>query len=135
MAKIIRAVAGVLQNGPLVFMASRPADKVHPLSWEFPGGKLEHGETAAQALVRELKEEIGIEALVDKCTHLTFITQSYAHGDVELYVLRVTDWIGEPRSLEGQEIHWQDINQPCNKTPMLITTQKILDILAHEYAN
>src|SRR6185437_1885078 len=132
--RVIRAVAGILQNGSHVFMSSRPIGKVHALSWEFPGGKLETDETAAEALVRELKEEIGIEVSVKNCVPLTFIAQSYAHGDVELHVLKVTSWTGEPCSLEGQEIHWHDITKTCSKEPLLITTQKILDILAKSNA-
>ena len=103
MAKIVRAVAGILQHGDRVFMASRPLGKVHALSWEFPGGKLENVETASEALVRELKEEIGVEAEVEDCSFLTFITQSYDHADVELYVMRVTKWRGEPSAREGAE--------------------------------
>jgi 8-oxo-dGTP diphosphatase len=129
MAKIVRAVAGILQQGDCVFMASRPIGKVHALSWEFPGGKLEHTETAAEALVRELKEEIGVDAKLADCSFLTFITQSYAHADVELYVMRVTQWQGEPVAKEGQEIHWHDLTLKCEKEPLLITTQKILNIL------
>ncbi|MCE3267916.1 MAG: 8-oxo-dGTP diphosphatase MutT [Burkholderiales bacterium] len=131
MAKMIRAVAGILQNGSYVFMSSRPEGKIYALNWEFPGGKLEVGETIAQALIRELKEEIGINVSVDDCVPFTFITQSYPEVNVELHVLKVNKWIGEPRSLEGQELHWQDITVPCNKQPLLVTTQKILDILAH----
>ncbi|MCC2644394.1 MAG: mutT [Burkholderiales bacterium] len=131
MAKMICAVAGVLQNGSYVFMSSRPAGKIYALNWEFPGGKLEVGETIAQALIRELKEEIGIDVSVDDCVPFTFITQSYADINVELHVLKVNKWRGEPCSLEGQELHWQDITMPCNKKPLLVTTQKILDMLAH----
>lgn len=134
MAKIIRAVAGILQDGTHVFMASRPLGKVHALSWEFPGGKLEDGESAAQALVRELKEEIGIDTLATHCTPVTFIKQSYDHADVELDVLKVLQWQGNPVANEGQEIHWQDLCMPCSKSPLLITTQKILDLLARDYA-
>lgn len=135
MVKIIRAVAGILQSGSHVFMTSRPPGKVHALSWEFPGGKIEADETAGIALIRELKEEIGIDVALADCQKLTFITQSYAHGDVELDVLTVTRWVGEPYALEGQEIYWQDITKPCTKEPLLITTQKILDILARSYVS
>lgn len=127
---VIRAVAGILQNGSLVLMSSRPMGKVHALNWEFPGGKLEANETAAEALVRELKEEIGVDIAVHDCVPVTSINQSYDHGDVELQVLKVINWAGEPCALEGQEIHWHDITKPCSKAPLLITTQKILDIFA-----
>ena len=84
--------------------------------------------------MRELKEEIGVEAEVEDCSFLTFITQSYDHADVELYVMRVTKWRGEPSAREGQEIHWQDLTIKCEKEPLLITTQKILDILVERNA-
>ena len=129
MAKIIRAVAGILQKDGYVFMASRPAGKVHAGSWEFPGGKIEPGESAAEALVRELNEEIGITVASEDCQPLTFICQSYDHGDVELDVLMVKTWQGQITAIEGQVMHWQDITQPCEQAPLLITTQKILDIL------
>jgi len=130
MAKVIKAVAGILQQEGQVFMATRPAGKVYAGSWEFPGGKIEPGESAAEALVRELKEEIGVIAASDDCQPLTFICQSYDHGDVELDVLIVKSWQGQPSALEGQATYWQDVTQPCEQEPLLITTQKILNILA-----
>jgi 8-oxo-dGTP diphosphatase len=133
MVKIIRAVAGVLQFNSHVLIASRPAGKTHAFNWEFPGGKLEEGETAVDALIRELKEEIDINVSFTDCIPITFLTQSYAHGDVQLDVLKVIKWQGEPRALEGQEIYWQDITKPCTKHPLLITTQLILDILATNF--
>ena len=130
MAKIIKAVAGILIKDDHVFMATRPMGKVHAGSWEFPGGKIEPGESASQALVRELKEEIGITASIEDCHPLTFICQSYDHGDVELDVLMVKTWQGQITALEGQTMHWQDITRPCEQEPLLITTKKILNILA-----
>lgn len=129
MAKIIKAVAGILQKDGCVFMASRPAGKVHAGSWEFPGGKIEPGESSIDALIRELKEEIGIVVTSVDCLPLTFICQSYDHGDVELDVLLVKAWQGEVKALEGQKTYWQDITKGCELEPLLITTQKILDIL------
>jgi 8-oxo-dGTP diphosphatase len=129
MAKIIKAVAGILLKDGRVFMATRPAGKVHAGSWEFPGGKIESGESAAEALVRELNEEIGITAKIENCQYLTLIHQSYDHGDVELEVSIVKTWQGQIKALEGQAIHWQKITQLCKLEPLLITTQKILDLL------
>ena len=133
MAKIIKAVAGILIKDDHVFMATRPIGKVHAGSWEFPGGKIEPGESAAEALVRELNEEIGITTKSEDCQHLTLIHQSYDHGDVELDVLVVKAWQGQPSALEGQVIYWQSVTKPCKQKPLLITTQKILDLLPSLY--
>ncbi len=131
---IIRAVAGVLKSGQKVLLASRPAGKIHAGSWEFPGGKLEAEETAAMALVRELYEEVGVTAKETDCEHLTYIVQDYSHGQVQLDVMVVHQWQGEPQALEQQGMHWQDLNLKCHEEPLLITTQKILDLLVSKYA-
>jgi len=130
---IIRAVAGVLKLGDHVLMASRPEGKIHAGSWEFPGGKLEQNETAVAALVRELNEEVGVAVDEDDCEHLTYIVQDYPHGQVQLDVVIVYKWQNEARALEGQGMHWHDLTTPCMQEPLLITTQKILDLLVTKF--
>lgn len=128
------AVAGVLKRGNFVLMASRPPGKIHAGSWEFPGGKLESGETAEQALIRELYEEVGVRVVAQDCEALTHIVQDYPHGQVHLDVFLVKGWEGEPQALEQQGMHWQDLSLACREEPLLITTQKILDLLVNKYA-
>lgn len=126
---VIRAVAGVLKTGSWVLMASRPVGKSHAGSWEFPGGKLEAGETAITALVRELQEEIGVVVDAKHCNYLTFMQHDYSHTKVELDVVVVSHWSGEIAAVENQEILWQDLTKPCMVSPLLPTTQKILELL------
>ncbi|MCH6482970.1 Nudix family hydrolase [Pseudoxanthomonas sp. LH2527] len=72
--------------------------------WEFPGGKLEPGETAEDALVRELREELGIEARVGE--HLISVPQQYPDKRLCLEVRHLTGWEGTPRGHEGQALAW-----------------------------
>jgi len=72
--------------------------------WEFPGGKVENGETIAQALARELKEEVNIEVL--SCQPLIIINHDYGDKKVCLEVFVVDNYIGEPNAQEGQEQSW-----------------------------
>ena len=72
--------------------------------WEFPGGKIESGETLHQALCRELSEELGINVLGS--SPLISITHDYPHAMVRLHVRTVIKYIGTPRGVEGQAIQW-----------------------------
>ena len=72
--------------------------------WEFPGGKFESGENAQQAVRRELAEELGIE--VGETDELMHHRHDYHDRKVDLHILRVQDYQGEPRSAEGQAIRW-----------------------------
>ncbi|MBE9610434.1 Nudix family hydrolase [Chitinilyticum piscinae] len=105
-AKLTRVAAGILLDGQGQFMlASRPAGKVYAGYWEFPGGKLEEGETPLAALERELHEEMGIT--VSMATPWLVQRFVYPHAHVELHFFRVTAWQGEPHPKEGQQFAWQ----------------------------
>jgi 8-oxo-dGTP diphosphatase len=100
-----QVVAGVLEDGGRVLICRRRQDQPHPLKWEFPGGKLEPGETSEAALVRELREELGIDATAGP--ELMRYEFSYAgRKPILLIFRRVTTWRGRIRNLIFQEILW-----------------------------
>ena len=89
-----------------VLLAQRPAYKEHGGLWEFPGGKIHAGETPEAALIRELKEELGIGVAARCLAPLTFASHGYGsyHLLMPLYACR--NWQGEPEPLEGQTLAW-----------------------------
>lgn len=99
------AVALVDSDGR-VLLAQRPAGKKLAGLWEFPGGKLHHGETPESALVRELREELGIDVSESCLAPLTFASHAYDsfHLLMPLYVCR--RWEGQPKPCEGQQLAW-----------------------------
>ena len=104
--KIVEVSAAVLRRPDGTFLlAQRPADKIWAGYWEFPGGKVEPGETAHHALVRELREELGIEVQ----TAYPWLTRvfTYPHATVRLSFFRVTEWTGTMHPHEGQQFSWQ----------------------------
>ena len=103
--KMIEVAAGILTDarGRVLLMQRLPGKHLAGL-WEFPGGKVEPRETVAQALVRELEEELGIE--VHGSTPLISIPWDYAEKFVRLHALRVNAWSGDPRAREGHPLRW-----------------------------
>ena len=100
-AIIERVVNGEYQ----VLFAQRPTGKAYAGYWEFPGGKIEAGESVIDALIREIDEELGIH--VRTATLWRSERFSYEHAHVELNFCRTMDWRGEPHGREGQAFAWQ----------------------------
>jgi mutator protein MutT len=102
----IDVVAGVIWTPDgRYLLAQRPAGKVYSGYWEFPGGKVELGETLAEAIRRELHEELGIEVL--SATPWIMRTHVYEHASVRLHFMRIDNWRGEPCGLEAQSFAFQ----------------------------
>ncbi len=104
--KRVEVAAAVIQNDRGEFLlAQRPVGKIYAGYWEFPGGKVEAGESAADALKRELHEELGLE--IDAAYPWLTRDFDYAHAAVRLRFFRVLAWRGEPHGREQQQFAWQ----------------------------
>ena len=127
--KVVEVAVGVLiQTDGRFLMTSRPAGKVYAGYWEFPGGKLEAGETVAQALKRELHEELGI-TLGETVPWKTELVD-YPHALVRLHFCKVHHWQGELQMREGQQFAWQSL--PVEVQPVLAGTMPVLNWFAQE---
>lgn len=109
-------------------MSSRPDGKVYAGYWEFPGGKLEAGETVEQALRRELHEELGITIGAAQPWKVEIV--DYAHARVRLHFCKVFDWRGEFEMREAQTMAWQAL--PVDVVPVLPGTIPVLRWFAQE---
>ena len=102
----LRVVAAALFDGGRVLIAERPAGKHMAGWWEFPGGKVGSDETDAQALIRELREELGVDA--EPNAEIMTLTHDYPDRTVDLVLWRATVTRGVPQGLDGQRLKWVD---------------------------
>lgn len=100
--------AALVRNAPgaraEVLIAQRPVGKWQAGRWEFPGGKIEAGESPGTAVCRELREELGIE--VHAMSELGVFTHAYSDRSVEISLWLVNEFSGEPRGLDSQALRW-----------------------------
>lgn len=124
---VVEVVAAVIERRDGSFLlARRPEGKVYAGYWEFPGGKVEAGESLGDALARELREELGIE--VRHAVPWITRVHSYPHSIVRLNFHRVTQWQGEPQPHEGQSLTWQRFPD-LTVEPMLPANAPVLKAL------
>jgi 8-oxo-dGTP diphosphatase len=103
---MLQVVAAIIEREGRILVGQRTPEQSHPLQWEFPGGKVEAGETPARALIRELEEELAIR--VTSCTEVERYEYAYpSKKPIELIFLRVIAFEGEPRNLIFHELRWQ----------------------------
>ena len=120
----IHVACGVLVNvAGEVLLAQRPEGKIAAGYWEFPGGKIEAGESALQALSRELHEELGVTVL--EASPLIRFRHDYSNRTVVLDTWCVTAFDGVPRSCEGQALRWLAVPRFAEVAPLLPTVVPI----------
>jgi len=103
---MLQVVAAIIEREGKILVGRRTPAQSHPLQWEFPGGKVEAGETPGQALMRELEEELAIRgAAGEEITRYQFAYPG--KNPIELIFLRVTSFEGEPENLIFHELRWQ----------------------------
>lgn len=133
MSQVVEVAAAVMlrAGGREFLLAQRPEGKVYADYWEFPGGKVEPGETVRDALVRELHEELGIA--VTACSPWLTRVFTYPHATVRLNFWRVTAWEGEigiTAPLEHAAVDWQECGKSATVAPILPANDPILKALA-----
>jgi len=127
--KRIDVAVGILISADRqLLLTSRPSGKPMAGYWEFPGGKLEAGETVEQALRRELQEELGV--LIGAAQIWKVTEHDYPHNLVRLHWCKVNTWTGALQMREGQQFAWQHL--PLTVAPVLPGAFPILDWLSAE---
>lgn len=131
MTKVVEVAAAILlrkaERGTEYLLAQRPEGKVYAGYWEFPGGKVEPGETLREALVREISEELGVT--IDRAYPWLSCQFTYPHATVRLKFFQVASWHGEVAPIEHDGFAWVKIGDPAPVSPVLPANGPILRAL------
>jgi 8-oxo-dGTP diphosphatase len=107
--KTIRVVAAVIERGGHYLITQRRATAVLPLSWEFPGGRVEDGETDRDALRREVRHRVGVDIAPGKL--MSFVSHPYERYVVDLYLYECQLLQGEPSSINVNDFRWVESSE------------------------
>jgi 8-oxo-dGTP diphosphatase len=125
------AAALTNQDGEIL-LQKRPAGRQMAGLWEFPGGKVEEGESPESALIRELEEELGVVITGSDVVPFTFASEPLEDRHLLLLLYRCTQWAGEPKALDGQELCWlkpqemHSLPMPPADKPLVAALEKIV---------
>ncbi len=125
MRLVLVSAAALIDVDGRVLLAQRPAGKAMAGLWEFPGGKVEAGETPERALVRELHEELGIDTWASCLAPLTFASHAYDDFHLLMPLFACRKWDGQARGREGQMLKWvrpgemRDYPMPAADLPLI----------------
>ena len=122
------AVGILIRADGALLLSTRPEGKAYAGYWEFPGGKIETGETVTEALRRELIEELGVT--IGEAHEWKVTEHDYPHALVRLHWCKVFEWSGEFEMREGQQMAWQTF--PLTVSPVLPGAYPVLDWLEAE---
>lgn len=137
MPRIVNVAAAVLiDSAGYVLVAQRPEGKSLAGLWEFPGGKLETNETPEVAMIRELREELGITVTPSSLRPLTFVSHAYREFHLVMLVYLCRAWLGEPLGFLDQPVRWCTLDElvtlpmPPADRPVLAALAKALTATA-----
>ena len=129
----IEVVAGIiLDNQQRILLAKRASHQHQGDKWEFPGGKVEAGEDACEALCRELKEELNIDVAAQDCQLFQQLSYDYPDKQVSLSFYTIHRFQGIPKGMEGQPLEWVAAQQCANYT-MPKANQPVMDALLADW--
>ena len=134
---ILLVVAAALIDGEgRVLVQQRAPHRTMPGLWEFPGGKVEQGETPEAALARELEEELGITVAASAMAPIAFASDTLGDRHLVLLLYAAREWAGEPHPLDASAIRWVDIEEmsglpmPPADVPLVAALEQLIPLRA-----